>query len=111
MDNIDNILMPERDDSPITHSELETILTTIMEAISQVNSDTLLNFADILSNYVVRIRNEAEYNRLRDLRFMINLVSQMGNYDKNVLYTEYERWCDEFDRLNKPQDIEGEKDE
>ena len=106
-----NVFTPEQANMSVTYGELVKILTPLMEMVTQDNSDIALKNAEIMSDYMVKIRDEANYKRQRDFRFIINLISQIGRYDKDALYSEYERWCEEFDKLNKPQKDEENKDE
>jgi hypothetical protein len=36
------------------------------------------------------------------MHFMLGLFAQFHLCDKEVLHKEYKRWCEEFDKLNKP---------
>ena len=108
---MENMLTPEQANMPVTYGDLMAILTPLMEMEINGNTDIILKNAEILSDHMVQIRDDADYNRQRDIRFVINLIAQIGNYDKNVLNSEYNRWCEEFDKLNKPKTSEEKKDE
>ena len=106
---MDNIFTPEQTNMPVTYGDLMNILTPMMDMVTQGGSDISLKIAEKLSDFMVQIRDDADYKRQRDLRFVINLIAQMGRYDKEVIYSEYQRWCEEFDKLNRPQISEGKK--
>ena len=108
---MENILTPEEANKPVTYGELMAILTPMMEMVTQGEGDISLKNAEIIRDYIIKIRDNADYKRQRDLRFMINLIAQMSRYDKEVIYSEYFRWCEEFDKLNKPKASEEKKDE
>lgn len=106
---MENIFTPEQANTLVTYSELATILQTVMgelakNSINDVDAlqDGTFKVIEKLTDSLVQIRDDAEYKRQRDLRFMINLIAQIGGYDTNILYSEYERWCKEFDKLNRP---------
>lgn len=115
---MENMFTPEEANTPVTYGELATILQMAANEIAKnsVNvvdtlQDDTFKVIEKLTDSMVQIRDDADYKRQRDLRFMINLVSQIGHYDKDVIYANYKRWCEEFDKLNKPQKDEENKDE
>ena len=107
---MENIFTPEQANMPVTYGELATILQMVIgelakNSINDVDTlqDGTFKVIEKLTDSIVQIRDDSDYKRQRDLRFMINLIAQMGNYDKDVISSEYKRWCEEFDKLNKPQ--------
>ena len=100
---MNNILTPEEANKPVTYGDLMTILESMTENITQGESDMILKIADKLTDYMVRIRDDAEYKRQRDIHFLINYLSQQHLYQSGHLFDIYQNWCDEFDKLNKPQ--------
>ena len=107
---MNNVLSPEEASKPVTYGDLLTILTSMNEDMSKHS----INYADTLqehtfeivrklTDHLVEIRDDAEYKRARDIRFMIGLFAQFYKCDKEVLHKEYKRWCEEFDKLNRPQ--------
>ena len=108
---MENIFMPEEANKLVTYGELAVIIQTIADelakaSISDVDNlqENMFKIIDKLTDSLVEIRNDADYKRQRDLRFMISLIAQIERYDKDILYSEYQRWCEEFDKLNKPKD-------
>jgi polyhydroxyalkanoate synthesis regulator phasin len=112
---MDNILTPEEVIKPVTYGDLTLILGETIKNLSQESikySDILqentFKLVDQVTNHIVKIRDDADYKRQRDVRFMIGLISQFYHCDKEIIYKEYIRWCEEFDKLNKPKvDSEG----
>ena len=107
---MDNIFKPEEANKPVTYGELLTILTSLNQELSKHSidyTDTLqkqiFKIIDKLTDHIVEIRNDAEYKRQRDIHFMLGLFAQFHMCDKEVLHKEYKRWCEEFDKLNKPK--------
>jgi hypothetical protein len=115
---MDNIFTPEEANKPVTFGDLLTILNSIVNDLGKNSidyTDTLqehtFEIINKLTDHLVEIRNDAEYKRIRDMNFVLNLISQVGHYDKDLLCKNYHTWCEEFDRLNKPQsDVKEKKD-
>ena len=107
---MNNTFTPEEANMPVTYGELLTILTSLNQELSKYSIDytnTLqgqtFKIIDKLTDHIVAIRDDAEYKRQRDMHFMLGLFAQFHMCDKEVLHKEYRRWCEEFDRLNKPK--------
>ena len=109
-DEMNNILTPEEEKMPVTYGELLKIFNSIIEELAK-NS---INYADTLqertfeiinklTDHLVEIRNDAEYKRIRDTNFILNLIISINRLDKDVILKNYHTWCEEFDNLNKPQ--------
>lgn len=107
---MDNIFTPEEANKSVTYGELTLILGETIKNLGQESikySDTLqentFKLINAMTDHIVKIRDDADYKRQRDIRFMIGLIAQFFNCDKEIIHKEYERWCDEFDKLNKPK--------
>lgn len=105
-----NILTPEEAIKPVTYGDLALILGEAIKNLCQESikySDTLqentFKLIDTMTDQMVKIRDDADYKRQRDVRFLIGLIAQLYHCDKPVLDKEYMRWCEEFDKLNRPQ--------
>lgn len=115
MDNMNNILTPEEAIKPVTYGDLMVILGETVKNLGQESikySDALqkntFKLIDTMTGQMVKIRDDADYKRQRDVRFLIGLIAQLYHCDKPVLDKEYVRWCEEFDKLNRPKvDLEG----
>jgi hypothetical protein len=104
-----NILSPEEAIKPVTYGDLMIILGETVKNLGQESikySDTLqentFKLIDKMTDAIVKIHNEAEYKRQRDARFMMGLIAQLYHCDKEIIHIEYQRWCEEFDKLNRP---------
>ena len=113
-----NILTPEEANKPVIYGDLAIILGETIKNLGQESieySDTLqentFKLIDTMTDQMVKIRDDADYKRQRDVHFMIGLISQFFNCDKEIIHKEYQRWCEEFDKLNCPQTSEAKKDE
>ena len=84
-----NILTPKEANKSVTYGELMVILESVADNISKSAidySDTLqkqiFKVIDTLTDSLVKIRDDAEYKRQRDVHFMIALLAQL-NYCNN----------------------------
>lgn len=110
-----NILSPEEANKPVTYGDLAIILGETIKNLGQESikySDALqentFKLIGTMTDHIVKIRDDADYKRQRDVRFLIGLISQFFNCDKEIIQKEYQRWCEEFDKLNRPTaDSEG----
>lgn len=107
---MDNTFTPEEANMLVAYGELLKIFTPIIEELGKASidySDTLqestFKIINKLTDHLVEIRDDAEYKRQRDMHFMLGLFAQFHMCDKEVLHKEYRRWCEEFDKLNKPK--------
>lgn len=107
---MDNIFTPEETQKLVTYGDLLIILKTVADSINKNAidySDTLqkgiFKVIDTLTDSLVKIRDDVEYKRQRDVHFMIGLLAQFNHCDKEVIHKEYQCWCEEFDKLNKPK--------
>jgi hypothetical protein len=117
-DKMENILTPEEAKKPVTYGDLAIILGETIKNLGQESikySDTLqentFKLIDTMTDHMVKIRDDADYKRQRDVRFLIGLIAQFFNCDTEIIHKEYHRWCEEFDKLNRPQTSEEKKDE
>ena len=125
---MDNKLTPEEANKPVTYGDLvlilgETIKNLGQESINYSNTlqENTYKLINTITDHMVKIRDNASYERQRDISFMIGLIAQFNLCNKEVIFNEYKRWCEEFDKLNKPKvdensseirnTTEGEKDE
>ena len=103
-------LTPEEANQPVTYGDLYTILQSMVTDLSKYSidyADTLqdgtFKMINKLTDTFVAIRDDTNYKRQRDIHFLIGLFAQFYHCDKEILHKEYQRWCEEFDKLNKPQ--------
>lgn len=109
--DIESLFTPEEENLPITYGELFKVLTALTDVLSsghQTDQEEAIDGIFSVIDNAISVIEDAEYKRMRDVRFFLGLISQIHCYDKDILRKEYERWCDAFDKLNKPQsDSEG----
>ena len=114
---MDNILTPEQAQTLVTYSDLALILGETIKNLGQESinySDTLqkntFRLIDQMTDHIVKIRDNASYERQRDIRFVLGYLARLWGCDKDAMYDNYKHWCEEFDKLNKPQISEEKKD-
>lgn len=107
---MDNIFTPEEANKSVTYGELLTIFQPVLEEVVKHTmgyADTLqehiFKVISTLTDHIVKMRDDAEYKRQRDVHFMIGLLAQFNHCGTEVIHKEYQRWCEEFDKLNKPK--------
>lgn len=113
---MENILTPEEANKPVTYGDLLTILCDTIKNLGQESikySDTLqentFKIIDKLTDSIVGVRDNASYERQRDIRFVLGYLARLWGCSKDMIYDNYQSWCDEFDKLNKPQNDLEEK--
>ena len=104
---MENIFTPEQANKPVTYGDLAIVLKTTVEELANESvryadnsSEAMMKISKKLMDFAIKIRDDASYERQRDIRFVISLIAQLNNFDKAVLDSEYQRWCTEFDKLN-----------
>ena len=114
---MDNILTPEQAKMPVTYGELLAIFKPVMDEVAKHSTnyaDTLqdgtLKIINKLTDHLVVVQNDADYKRQRDIRFVLGYLARLWGCDKDMMYDSYKHWCEEFDKLNKPQQSEDKKD-
>ena len=107
---MDNIFTPEEANKAVTYGELLKIFMPIIEEMSKgsINyADTLqqqtFDIINKLTDHIVKIRDDAEYRRIRDVSFVLHVITCVEHLDKDVLRQNYYTWCTEYDSLNKPK--------
>ena len=110
-----NVLTPEEAQKPVTYGDLALILGETIKNLGQESikyGDTLqentFKLIHTMTEHMVKIRDDADYMRQRDVRFLIGLIAQLHHCDKSVLDREYMRWCEEFDKLNNREEKKDE---
>jgi hypothetical protein len=111
-----NILTPEEANKPVTYGDLEIILGEIVKNIGQESikySDTLqentFKLINTMTDHVVKIRDNASYERQRDIGFVLAYLARLWGCGNDMMYDNYKHWCDEFDKLNRPQNDSEDK--
>ena len=104
---MDNILTPEQAAQPVTQADLIAALNELVKLMSESDAryqeHTFRALDDVL-NSVARSIDALEYKRIRDMRFVISIISELNHIKREDLLTTYANWCDEFDQLNRGED-------
>ena len=107
---MDNVFTPEEANMPVTYGELAVVLETLVKEIAKNTAqysddaeDYTLKTISKLMDSIIEMRDNIEYKRVRDMRFTIGLIAQLDYLNKEVILKEYCRWCEEFDKINKPK--------
>lgn len=106
-------LTKEEKNLPVTYGELTTILTEMNEHIVKVldgRDEETVKLFKIITDRMVEIIDMLEYHRKRDLHYFFNRIAASGFVNKDALFEEYTKWCEEFDKLNKHSVEEENKD-
>lgn len=98
---MDNIFTPEEANAPVTYETLLKILNGFLPTIG--SSDRMIMSLDSTIKTIGDTLADAEYKRIRDIRFILSYLAANHLYHRDKLYDMYEEWCKEFDKLNKPQ--------
>jgi hypothetical protein len=105
-----NILTPEEANKPVTYGDLVLILGETIKNLGQESikySDTLqentFKLIDTMTDHMVKMRDDASYERQRDIRFVLGYIARLWGCDRDTMYDNYKNWCEEFDKLNKPK--------
>lgn len=101
---MDNFLTPEEANTPVTFGNLMAIIDEFNKNYltnAERLQNEILKILDIVTDGVVSNRDDAEYKRQRDLRYILGLIATIEHLDKDAFYENYKNWCEEFDNLNK----------
>ena len=115
---MENVLTPEEANKAVTYGDLMTILGSVIKDLSTESikySDFLqentFKIIDKTTENIVQIRDDAEYKRVRDINFILSYLAANHMYNNGKLYDMYDKWCKDFDELNKPKPTEEKKDD
>jgi hypothetical protein len=102
-------LTKEQENLPVTHGELLEIITTLTETISKndaVHHDAIYDLFRLYTDKLVESIEVAEYNRKRDMHYMLSRLAAEGFGSKDALYQDYLKWCEKYDIMHKPKEKE-----
>ena len=102
---MDNIFTPEEANMPVTYGILLQVLESIRPAIESRDKalDDLNDAIQVITDALV----DAEYKRVRDMRYILSYLAQDRLYNRDKFYNTYIEWCKEYDRLNKSNHNSG----
>jgi hypothetical protein len=93
-------LPPEMEHNIVYYGELFPILKRIMQLIMDVSDNSATHINRVL-DVIGDVIDDTEYKRLRDMRFLFSLLSDIGYGPFDKLAQHYADWCEEYDKLNK----------
>lgn len=102
MDN--NTLTPEEAAQNVTHGDLVVILQALMRAVDENAQETDGVYWDATTRMVDALADkmrEIEYNRIRDMHFLFNVLASFNLGTRDDLMKYYNTYCVEYDKLNK----------
>ena len=115
---MENLFTPEQANMPVTYGELANILqiytqTLVKETTDYVDEieEGIVKIINKMTDSLVAMRNDLDYLRYRDMHFIINYLAREKLCNRDALFDIYRSWCEEFEKLNKPQTNEENKDE
>ena len=115
---MENIFTSEQASMPVTYGALADVLqaytqTLVEETTSYVDvtEEGIVKIIDKLTDSLVAMRRDLDYLRQRDMHFVINYLAREKLCSRDALFDIYHSWCEEFDKLNKPNTSEDKKDE
>ena len=96
----------EQENLPVTHGELLEIITTLTEKLSKddaVHHHAIYDLFRLYTDKLVESIEVAEYNRKRDMHYILSRLAAGGFGSKDVLYQDYLKWCGKYDIMHKPK--------
>ena len=115
---MENLFTPEEANVPVTYGTLADVLQIytqefVKETTDYVDDthDGILKIIDKLTDSLVAMRKDLDYLRQRDMHFIISYLAREKLCSRETLFDIYHSWCEEFDKLNKPNTSEEKKDE
>ena len=91
---------PEMVNAPVKYGDLAKIFECL-SSMSETSGDAHYKSMECTLNLIsVSIKN-AEYKRIRDVRYFIETICAHNLLDRKKMYKHYVDWCDEYDKLNK----------
>ena len=99
----------EQANLPVTHGELLEIITTLTEQLSKnddVHHHAIYDLFGLYTDKLVESIEVAEYNRKRDMHYILSRFAAEGFVSKDALYQDYLKWCGKYDMMHKPKQKE-----
>ena len=105
---MDNYILTEQEaKTQVTFGDLQIVLEELRRTLCdmQENNDKVLveSLEKVIDTLVERI-NKLYYQQVRDMKFCLELFSEVSHFSKDVIDRTYDSWCKEFDKLNKRED-------
>ena len=98
------------DNNYVTHNDLKQVLDDLVKKVfdgMEQMDDARLSALTIFRDVVIRELENLEYRRMRDVHFFMNIISSIGYGPIEHLEDYYKTYCEEFDKVNKPDTIQN----
>lgn len=99
---IDFNIPQEMEHNIVYYGDLLPILKRMMQLTMDVSENSSKHAQKIL-DVIDMVIDDIEYKRVRDMRFLFSLLSDLGYGPFDKLAQHYTDWCKEYDKLNKEQ--------
>lgn len=104
-----NILTEEEKNMPVTWASLAVLMSEFLKGINEADK-TIMDHSseafDILSDHVGEYIMELRYQRIRDVKFFIQVISQLCHVSNSKLTETYYKWCTEYDEMNRSKEAD-----
>lgn len=115
---MENLFTPEEANAPVTYGALTDVLQAYTQKLVEETADYVDNteegifkIIDKMADLLAAMRRDLDYLRQRDMHFIISYLAREKLCSRETLFDIYHSWCEEFDKLNKPNTSEDKKDE
>ena len=105
--NYEEVFTEEKLKQPVTFRDLCMLMeetefrrAEAVDKLIRTYADGIYDVIKILSDQLCDIK----YEQMRDRRFLMRILSSLHHLDYDALYEEYIRWCEEYDKLNRPSE-------
>ena len=92
-------------DQYVTFRDLIDFHTTTNKEIVKMASDmdeAMLNSSKGIFNQIIGEIRDIKYEKIRDTSFVLSMLGNIGGtWNQEFVKTYYEKYCEEFDKLNK----------
>lgn len=87
---------PELKTTKVTYADLLKAITEIIKGYEDGATGVIERTFNLIEKTIDHLR----YERTRDRYFITSVIAQINHIDKESIDENYQRYCDEFDRLN-----------
>ena len=87
-------------DKPVTWENLLQVLFQIVETI-KASDDATYEVIDAMTDAMQKLYDESEYRNMRRMAFTLGMA---GHRDYSQWRPMYDKYCEEFDKLNRKDD-------
>lgn len=95
-----DVLTEEEEKLPVTFRDLKILLEVFFTSWIEAKTDEDERREKVIDE-IIKTLEDISYKRIRDVKFFINVLSSLGFGTQDQLVEYYNKYCAEFDRLNK----------